>query len=1201
MRIRSLHVGAYGRFRDLDLALDGEGVQMILGPNEAGKTTLLEFVRELLFGFAERTPYAFGPAANGKVEGGATLALDDGSLVAMRRRKGRKNTVSGSIDGRAGELDEEAFEALLGGASPNLFRSVFAFGLEELAAGERSLADQSVKSVLFSAGAAGAADPKRVLESLDAEARKLYTDQSKTLVVNRLLTDLADLSKQVKGKSIRCESYEQRRQELETAEAEADALGATLLEAARDLALREKLAKAHPPWRELGMLRRERAGLSAPEGFPADGLARFEAVEAEAARLAEERDKDLEGAARAERALADVRFDPRPIERRALIEELNRAIEAVKQARRDLPEDRRQRDAALREAADRVAGLAPDWTLDDLRGFQLTAERKDRFDRLVDERDARLKALDDLAARRARIVEERDEKAAELAELGDPVDVAPWSALMQEADAYKNDVQECDRRRAEHRKLQREVDDLLPRLAPPLASPTIRAAQLPAPPREAVARFKQDLQRIDGRVEAAEAALARDEAGLDALGREVAALAGRDADLPSRDVLDAMREGRDAGWDLVRRRFVDREDVEAEIREWLAEHAADAPPDLIAAFPETIRRADLYADDLFRHSSAVAKLEQLHALRDRVRHDREALDDLRADAAAVLNCWRGLWADCGLAPLAPEAMEGWLDRLEALRSLQARLAEHEQEGRLLRGRIDDFERRLGELTGHMGVPAARLLVVAREREREIREAEKARGDLRTAGRRLQEKADRLEAEAQARRADEPAWDARRAALLRELHLPEAWDVGLLGRVLQGLGETAAGLKLADACDVRIAAHETRLAAFEPRVRALVEEIAPELADAAPEQAAAELHARLTGSVQDRERQANLEKNRADALAEAARREERLGRLRCDREALLLAAGAETAAAYRAAAAQAARIAELERAMLDKSREFDRLREAEPLDAFVARLESADAPGLEAERAEAEARRDRVQAEKSAADRNVGSRRQALSEYERGGGDAAEIQEKVSARRAELAAVVDRYVPLVLAQHLLRQAIARFEQDARPEMLRETSRLFETMTGGRYVRVERPDDDESPLQVRRIDDEVLEPHQLSTGTREQLYLAVRLAYVLHYCGRAESLPIVMDDVLANFDDDRSRRTLRALGEISKKVQVLFLTCHPHTIELGREVFPLLRPLALAAAGKPGEPDPPKLEAEPEGSPRGGKGRRQRTLLDLSPSN
>ncbi|OJW18942.1 MAG: hypothetical protein BGO49_18025 [Planctomycetales bacterium 71-10] len=1197
MKIRTLRVGAYGRHKDLEVAFEGDGVQMILGPNEAGKTTLLEFVRELLFGFGERTKYAFGPAANGKIEGGASLALDDGTAVELRRRKGRKRTVSGSVAGREGELDEEAFEAMLGGASDGLFRSVFAFGLEELAAGEKSLADHSVKSVLFSAGAAGSADPKKVLESLDAEARKIYTDGGRVLPVNKLLNELSDLAKQVKAKSIRCESYEQRRRELEEAESEAAALAAKLLEASRELARRERLAKALSPWRELAALRRDRAGLSAPEGFPADGLERLNAMEAESARLAEERDKDRDDAAKAARELEDLRFDPRPIERRAAIESLVRSIAAVEQARRELPDDRRARDAALRDAADRLAALAPGWTPDDLRGFRLTAEARDRLDRLVADRDARAKALDALASDRARVAEELDDKTAALEALGEPDDVAPWAALLAGADAYHDDVKECDRRRLEHRRLQREADDLLPRLSPPLLDPALASAQLPAPPREAVERFKRDFQRIETKIEADEKRLVDQEAEADALGREVAALAGRDGDIPSRDVLHDMRQGRDAGWDLVRRKFVEHEDAEAAVRAWLAEQATDAA-DLVDAFPEALARADAYADELFRHAGTVAKQERLHALRDRARRDRAALDELKADHESLASRWRSLWSACGFAPLAPEAMAGWLDRLESLRSLQARLAENEQEGRCVRERIDAYEARLAAMVGRASA-GPELIAAARERERAIRDAEKSRADLREAVRRLREKAERIGRDADARRAESSDADGRRASLLKDLNLPETWDLDLLGRVLAGLAEAAGELKKADDRGGRIAAHEARLAEFDPAVRALAAEIAPDLADAEPERAAAELHARLTASVADRERQAALEKARAQALAEAARRDDRLARLATDRGDLLRAAGVETAEAFRAVAERAAAIDRLDREIEAKARELDRIREADPHGAFVALLDDADAPALEAARAEAEAARDRLQAEKSAADENVGSRRQALSEYERGGGDAAEIQEKAASRRAQLAEVVDRYVPLVFAQHLLRQAIARFEQDARPEMLRETSRLFEMMTGGRYVRVDRPEDDEGPLQVRRVDDEVLEPHQLSVGTREQLYLAVRLAYALHYCDRAESLPIVMDDVLANFDDDRSRRTLRALGEVSRKVQVLFLTCHPHVIDLGREVFPLLRPIALAARPEAAAPAPTGPPAE--AAPKNGKGRRQRTLLDLSPSN
>ena len=259
MRLQSLRIKSYGHFRDLAVPLEGEGVQMIVGPNEAGKTTLLEFVRELLFGFAERTSYKFSD--KDKPEGSATLVLDSGAIVELNRRKGRKKTVAVQIDGAESDVDDDGFNGLLGHASAPLFRSIFAFGLDELAAGEKSLGEQSVKSALYSGGAAGAANPKKVLEALQAEADKFYKPKSSTLVINKAVKDLESLAKQIKDKSIRCDAYEQRQNELNQAEAEADELTDEWLRALRDFGLKRKLAQAFPLWLELGRLRSERSRL----------------------------------------------------------------------------------------------------------------------------------------------------------------------------------------------------------------------------------------------------------------------------------------------------------------------------------------------------------------------------------------------------------------------------------------------------------------------------------------------------------------------------------------------------------------------------------------------------------------------------------------------------------------------------------------------------------------------------------------------------------------------------------------------------------------------------------------------------------------------------------------------------------------------------------------------------------------------------
>jgi len=69
-------------------------------------------------------------------------------------------------------------------------------------------------------------------------------------------------------------------------------------------------------------------------------------------------------------------------------------------------------------------------------------------------------------------------------------------------------------------------------------------------------------------------------------------------------------------------------------------------------------------------------------------------------------------------------------------------------------------------------------------------------------------------------------------------------------------------------------------------------------------------------------------------------------------------------------------------------------------------------------------------------------------------------------------------------------------------------------------------------------------QLSEGTSDQLYLALRIAALENYAAAAAPLPFIVDDVLQTFDDTRTLATLQALLGLSAYVQVIALTHHPH---------------------------------------------------------
>jgi uncharacterized protein YhaN len=100
-----------------------------------------------------------------------------------------------------------------------------------------------------------------------------------------------------------------------------------------------------------------------------------------------------------------------------------------------------------------------------------------------------------------------------------------------------------------------------------------------------------------------------------------------------------------------------------------------------------------------------------------------------------------------------------------------------------------------------------------------------------------------------------------------------------------------------------------------------------------------------------------------------------------------------------------------------------------------------------------------------------------------------------------------------------------------------------MTGGRYIRIIVPLG-ETRLQIEPTEGPPLTTDQLSRGTAEQLYLAMRLAFVREYAKHAGPLPLVIDDILVNFDPLRGRAAILALQAIATTHQVLVFTCHPH---------------------------------------------------------
>ncbi len=109
------------------------------------------------------------------------------------------------------------------------------------------------------------------------------------------------------------------------------------------------------------------------------------------------------------------------------------------------------------------------------------------------------------------------------------------------------------------------------------------------------------------------------------------------------------------------------------------------------------------------------------------------------------------------------------------------------------------------------------------------------------------------------------------------------------------------------------------------------------------------------------------------------------------------------------------------------------------------------------------------------------------------------------------------------------------------MVRDAEAYFSTITDGRYTRIVAPPGEEN-VRVEPESGSARATDELSRGTAEQLYLALRFGLIEQFARTAEPLPVVMDDILVNFDPQRAARAAGAIRDLARRHQVLFFTCH-----------------------------------------------------------
>jgi hypothetical protein len=156
--------------------------------------------------------------------------------------------------------------------------------------------------------------------------------------------------------------------------------------------------------------------------------------------------------------------------------------------------------------------------------------------------------------------------------------------------------------------------------------------------------------------------------------------------------------------------------------------------------------------------------------------------------------------------------------------------------------------------------------------------------------------------------------------------------------------------------------------------------------------------------------------------------------------------------------------------------------------------------------------------------------------------------------AEIREALSEWRRLAIAQSLVQGTLRRYEVERQPAVLTRAAASFSRITDGRYTRLVTREDG---IDLIAADGSRLDAAALSRGTAEQLYLCLRLALAAEFGRLVVPLPLVMDDVLVNFDPERARLSAQVLLDATPEHQVLLFTCHPETVDLLIDLAPNIK--------------------------------------------
>ncbi len=1077
MRLTEVNIDRFGVWRDLDVPLNESGVNVFYGPNEAGKSTLMRFVRGVLYGFPPQSASnAHAPGSQSDAPShaqGSLRIIHDGREHTLRRE------ASGGERGRArfddldwGSPSEARIRQVVGETPESLYENIFAIGLSELQ--ELAVLDaEDVAQHIY--GMSLGPEGERILRargSFEKQRQRLLSDDRKAGELVQLARRLEELDRELAGLGDVSQKHQHLRAEQQRLTSEIESAQKRRSELTHQLRGHRFLDRVYAPWNRARQLQSERDELPLPRDFPADGLTQLDQIEQGLKDQQSQRDRLRQESEQHDREADEAAVDTEFFQHECTIRRLSDHRDGLGHRQRRLHEKQSRAEALQQKFNTKLAACGSGWTAERLTQNPLPANGLNRLWEAARRYRAAVSQRRRTVRRYKTAVSSTQRRQAEFNERIKSLGGRSLSEAVREAEGRLNNIRQLNSLRVEEMRLTAQAVAARGRVA-------IRSEM-----RELPHLFSLLMWFFAG-------------AGL------VLALLGLWGGWSN------SVAGGSTAWIVGLIYFcfgLFMAGASWTVKQHLEQYFE--PPAVPNADASAGSPAPPRADP--RVGQNLARVQQ--AIRDIVG---------TADVPPQPRLIDSPGEPAGESANEPTAK---LDESDVLLRTVQRLADLQalqREEQL----IQDRRHRL-----------SRYREILRDRQRLVSSRRREWCDV-----------------------------------LRELGLGETLKANEALRRWHAIGDAQHVGRALLLMQDEVRAEQHTIEDRQRRIEALIGEL-PEDAvaglDADPDQIISRWRSRTHKRNGSQDKRASLRKRARDKRHEAESVEGTIRELNARRSTLLLQAGVSSRDELAAQMQTLSRHQELTRLLDETQSELRTVAAAEPELAIVEEdLLTFDPSGNTQSVQQLEAELAQIDHDLQAAHEQLG---RAKSELQELAADRRSVSLRFEREQiaADLARQMETWCSLDLSIEAVDHIRHRLERYAQSETLQLASQYLDRLTCGKYPNVW------SPLGERHlcIDDDAeqtLRIQQLSTGTREQLFLAIRLAMIRRFADEGIELPMVLDDVFVNFDQIRTEAAVDTILDFADQgQQILLFTCHLHLAHMfeAKGVDPAWLPVNSAAVEK-----------------------------------